>query len=86
MARRGVVESSSVHTPFVYLYGHQTTMWMIPLRERERERERRVSVYEEAPGFRPGPRDVDDTPYYYTPGWLGAVLGEGYYEGDSHIK
>jgi len=25
-------------------------------RERERERERRVSVYEEAPGFRPGPR------------------------------
>ena len=23
---------------------------------RERERERRVSVYEEAPGFRPGPR------------------------------
>ena len=24
--------------------------------QRERERERRVSVYEEAPGFRPGPR------------------------------
>ena len=31
----------------------------VELRDRERERERRVSVYEEAPGFRPGPRPVE---------------------------
>ena len=32
-------------------------------RNRGRERERRVRVYKEAPGFRPGPRDVTTMPW-----------------------
>jgi len=44
---------------------------------RERERERRVSVYEEEPGFRLGPRQSRlEHSFRYTPTVSGIVLGE----------